>query len=287
MGRRWNPSAVLLVHQSSARQPAGKSAADKEAALFLPERCHEYSRHHQLHDVAGQFRHDPRQKQQQQQRGLEPPADLQRPSRTPTTPSAAIPRSIDGTDGSAQPIAEQTSALLFYGKFEFVFIKLFGSTQFATRPHQLDVYPFKDSTGTATSNENPSSAFRSGPQLHNFNRRPGINDPDYGYKVQFGNNDQQQQQQQYRQPYHLPDPPITRRPNIYEQPGNYYRDEQQPVPIAYRPSLRPTAPPPVREDDSGKPKLVVHLNVYNQKDGGGTGGSGFSTARGDPLVFCC
>lgn len=138
------------------------------------------------------------------------------------------------------------------------------------------MYPFKDS-GAAASNEKPSSAFRA-QELHNFNRRPGINDDvnkdyrNYNYKAQYPD----QLQNQYR-PYQ--EPPATRWPTYNEQQQiNYYRDEEQPVPIAYRPSsaTRPTAPPHGRDEDSGKAKLVVHLNVYNQKDAGG---------GGNPLVF--
>lgn len=141
----------------------------------------------------------------------------------------------------------------------------------------LDVYPVKGDPGTSASNQNSASAPNIRTHSSSFNNRPGFSSADgignYAYNVRYV----EDQLQQYR----FTESPDGRRPTFinYADPSSF-RDhlaEQNPVPIAFRPSSshqfnRPVATPSSGDEDlASKPKLVVHLNVYNQKNQGAGG----------------
>lgn len=124
----------------------------------------------------------------------------------------------------------------------------------------LDVYPVRDSGVSASSHHHPSPSIQTSAQhpTSQFSSRPG--------EIQYVDD---YQQQQYA---------VTRRPyvNYVDQSSLRDQHDQLPVPIAFRPTPSPpafsnnrpvgVAHPPRDEDLSNKPKLVVHLNVYNQKN---------------------
>lgn len=132
---------------------------------------------------------------------------------------------------------------------------------------KLDVYPIRDSGGSTRQQSGNSNRYApTSPQSYRqqsqdyraqYYVRPPLSSVessgvvadniDFGYKVRIPD------EQRYTEAY------PSRRP--YEP---NYRDEL-PVPLAYRP--RPTS----NRDESTtpKPKLVVHLNVFNNKENGG------------------
>ena len=144
----------------------------------------------------------------------------------------------------------------------------------------LDVYPVKDSTSTLSAGSSGTSSTRllgatSGATIV-------LPPPPPAHRQQLQQH--QQQQQQYisnSQNYHYSSaeephsfrsqplqPEVYRRPSFNQQQYSSHlaptADDHLLLPIPYRPTARPQlrAPP---TDDPNKPKLVVHLNVYNQK----------------------
>ncbi len=138
---------------------------------------------------------------------------------------------------------------------------------------KLDVYPIRD--GASSSNvdsyrsqsgsyrNRPSQSYRQSSQDYRAqyynNRQPSgdssatLGDIDYSYKIRYPeetNNNNKYNSDPYR----------TRRPyGNYDDQTNY-RDEM-PVPLVFR---RPSSSAR-DETTTPKPKLVVHLNVFNQK----------------------
>lgn len=131
---------------------------------------------------------------------------------------------------------------------------------------KLDVYPIRDQPGSTrqTGNSNryaptPPQTYRQQSQDYRaqyYARLPSssaessgtslADNIDFGYKVRIP--EEQKYTDTYRRPYE---------PN--------YRDEL-PVPLVYRPKPTPTRD----ETTTTKPKLVVHLNVFNNKENGGS-----------------
>lgn len=143
---------------------------------------------------------------------------------------------------------------------------------------KLDVYPIRDGVSGSSSGSSNVDSFRQGTRGGNSNRyaptssqsyrqsqdyraqyytrQPTTSSSDssasladmidYSYKVRIPDENKYSDSSSFRRPYE---------PN--------YRDEM-PVPLAYRPR-----PSPVRDESTtSKPKLVVHLNVFNNKEAG-------------------
>lgn len=148
----------------------------------------------------------------------------------------------------------------------------------------LDVYPVKDSTTSTLGGSNlggPSSTRLLGATSGATIVLPP---PPPAHRQQLQQHQQQQQQyisnsQNYHynsaeEPHSFRSQPLQ--PEVYRPRPSFNQQQQFSshlaptaddhllLPIPYRPTARPQlrAPP---TDDPNKPKLVVHLNVYNQK----------------------
>lgn len=139
---------------------------------------------------------------------------------------------------------------------------------------KLDVYPIREDGGSQSSSFRqytsssglrypPSSSVTSYRQLQDANyyvRQPatsgdstgGLADIDYSYKIRYP-----EEQTRYADVYKY------RRPSSSYYDQNY-RDDM-PVPLAFRPTSSSTR----EESTTAKPKVVVHLNVFNQHRGAG------------------
>ena len=150
----------------------------------------------------------------------------------------------------------------------------------------LDVYPVKDATGTLSGGGRGSSTHLLGATSGATIVLPP-SPPAHRQQLQ----QQQQQQQQYisnSQNYHNYNsaeephsfrsqplqPEVYRRPSFNQQQQQHQQysshlaptaDDHLLLPVPYRPTARPQLRAPPSDDPANKPKLVVHLNVYNQK----------------------